>query len=196
MAEVAPSNFDRQRTINELYLFQKSLILFSLSGFAFRGTKGGAIGSHGLALGKPFFIFWRCPGDQGETPIWSGTDLGGFTTLTTSLIGFLIIYVFYMTYRVRVAPIYVAFIMFALAVSVGTVWEIFEFLMDWFFGLNLQQSGLVDTMTDLIINSIGALIAAAIGYDYAQDGDSLLGRRLIRKLVERNRLKTNSTRSA
>ena len=87
----------------------------------------------------------------------------------------------------RVAPLYVAIITFALAVSVGTIWEIFEFLMDWYVGLNMQKSGLVDTMTDLIINAVGASVAAAIGFFYVRDEDSLLGRRLISALVEKNR---------
>ena len=51
----------------------------------------------------------------------------------------------------------------------------------------MQRSGLTDTMTDLMINAAGAMLAAAIGYYYVNNGDSLLGRRLIRKLVERVR---------
>ena len=72
---------------------------------------------------------------------------------------------------------------FGFAVTIGTLWEIFEFLMDWFFGFNMQKSGLVDTMTDLLINAIGAAIAAAIGYFYVYKEDSLLARRLIRAVL-------------
>ena len=84
---------------------------------------------------------------------------------------------------VRVAAGWIATITFALAVSVGTIWEIFEFAMDWYFGFNMQKSGLVDTMTDLMINAAGAAIAAAIGYFYVYKEDSLLGRRMIRALA-------------
>lgn len=112
--------------------------------------------------------------------------LHAFSAFVTGLFGFLAIYVFYMTYRIRVAPMYVAIITFAMAISVGTLWEIFEFNTDSVFGTNLQQSGLVDTMTDLIINAIGAMIAAAIGHYYEQDGDSLVGQKLIRNRVDRN----------
>ena len=38
--------------------------------------------------------------------------------------------------------------------------------MDKTFGLNMQKSGLMDTMSDLIIDSIGAGIAALAGYLY------------------------------
>lgn len=113
---------------------------------------------------------------------WWDLALHGLSALTVGIIGFLGIYVFYMTRRIRVAAGWVATITFALAVSVGTIWEIFEFLMDWYFGFNMQKSGLTDTMTDLMINGAGAAIAAGIGYFYVFDQDSLLGRRLIRAM--------------
>ena len=114
---------------------------------------------------------------------WWDLALHGLSGLTIGIIGFLSIYVFYMTNRINVAAGWIATITFALAVSVGTLWEIFEFVMDWYFGFNMQKSGLVDTMTDLLINAIGAAIAAAIGYFYVYKEDSLLGRKLISTLV-------------
>lgn len=111
---------------------------------------------------------------------WWDLALHGLSALTIGIIGFLGIYVFYMTNRINVAAGWIATITFALAVSVGTIWEIFEFLMDWFFGLNMQKSGLDDTMTDLMINAIGAAIAALLGYFYVRDEDSLVARRVIR----------------
>jgi hypothetical protein len=126
-------------------------------------------------------------GDFYERIWWWDLALHAVSALITGLIGFLSLYVFYMTYRIRVAPIYVAILTFGLAVAVGTLWEIFEFLMDWFLGLNMQRSGLIDTMTDLMLNSAGAVIAAAIGYYYVKNGDALLGQRLIQVLVERFR---------
>ena len=117
---------------------------------------------------------------------WWDLALHGVSALTVGLIGFLGIYVFYMTRRIQVAAGWIATITFALAVSVGTVWEIFEFLMDWYFGFNMQKSGLNDTMTDLMINAVGAAIAAAIGYFYVYKEDSLLARRLIRAVARHN----------
>ena len=115
---------------------------------------------------------------------WWDLALHGVSALTIGLIGFLGIYVFYMTRRIRVAAGWIASITFAIAVSLGTLWEIFEFLMDWYFGFNMQKSGLVDTMTDLLINAVGAAIAAAIGYFYVYKEDSLLARRLIRAISQ------------
>ena len=111
---------------------------------------------------------------------WWDLALHGLSALTIGIIGFLGIYVFYMTNRINVAAGWIATITFALAVSLGTIWEIFEFLVDWFFGLNMQKSGLVDTMTDLMINATGAAIAALLGYFYVRDEDSLVARRIIR----------------
>lgn len=114
---------------------------------------------------------------------WWDLALHGLSALTVGIIGFLSIYVFYMTRRIRVAAGWVATITFALAVCVGTIWEIFEFLMDWYFGFNMQKSGLIDTMSDLMINAAGAAIAAAIGYFYVYDEDSSLGRRLLQAVA-------------
>jgi len=124
---------------------------------------------------------------------WWDLVLHSLSALVIGLIGFLGIYVFYMTYRIRIAPIYVAGITFGTAITVGTLWEIFEFLIDLSFDLNMQRSGLMDTMTDLIVNAAGAFTAAAVGYYYVRHGDELMGRRLIRTLVERSRNRRRST---
>lgn len=116
---------------------------------------------------------------------WWDLALHGMAALTIGIIGFLSIYVFYMTQRIQIAAGWIATITFALAVSLGTIWEIFEFMMDWNFGLNMQKSGLVDTMTDLMINAAGAAIAAVIGYLYVRDEDGYYGRRIIRVYVDR-----------
>ena len=117
---------------------------------------------------------------------WWDLLLHSFSALVMGLIGFLLIYVFYMTYRIRMAPIYVAMVSFGFAVTIGTIWEVFEFLMDWFFGFNMQKSGLVDTMTDLLVDIVGAGIAAVIAYVYVKGGDSLIADRVVRRFVAKN----------
>ncbi|MBT6209606.1 MAG: hypothetical protein HOI35_06265 [Woeseia sp.] len=118
---------------------------------------------------------------------WWDLVLHGSSAIVVGLIGFLSIYVFYMTYRIRVAPFYVALITFGFAITVGTLWEMFEFLMDWFFGLNMQRSGILDTMTDLMVNAAGALTAATIGFYFVRNEERLPFRRLIRSIAERRR---------
>lgn len=66
----------------------------------------------------------------------------------------------------QTSPALGALLAFCFAVSIGAVWEIFEFTMDQTLGTNMQKSGLVDTMWDLIVDCIGALIGANAGYFY------------------------------
>lgn len=116
---------------------------------------------------------------------WWDLALHGLSALTMGMIGFLCIYVFYMTHRINVAAGWIATITFSLAVCVGTLWEVIEFLADQYLGLNMQKSGLVDTMTDLMINATGAGLAALLGYFYVKDRDSLFARRVLRAWEKR-----------
>ena len=116
---------------------------------------------------------------------WWDLALHCSSAMLTGFIGFLAVYVFHMTNRIQVRPFHVAAFTFGFAVTIGTLWEIFEFLMDWFVGTNMQKSGLVDSMTDLIINSFGALAAAITGFFYVRNGDSRLGQRLLQRVAER-----------
>ncbi len=123
---------------------------------------------------------------------WWDLALHGLSALTIGMIGFLCIYVFYMTHRIRIAPGWIATITFALAVAVGTIWEIFEYLADLTLGLNMQKSGLNDTMTDLMINTTGAALAALMGYYYVRDQDSLFARRILGAWEKRRHPTINS----
>lgn len=114
---------------------------------------------------------------------WWDLVLHGTSALLMGFIGFLAVYVFHMTHRITVKPLHVAAFTFGFAVTLGTLWEIFEFLTDWYLGTNMQKSGLVDTMTDMIINAIGALLAATVGFFYVRNGDSRLGQRLLLKVA-------------
>jgi hypothetical protein len=90
------------------------------------------------------------------------------------IMGFLLVYIlnekkdiaFYMK------PGFVALFAFMFALGFGALWEVFEFTMDQSLGLNMQKSGLVDTMWDLIVDAIGALTIALLGYGYMRKGGS------------------------
>lgn len=122
---------------------------------------------------------------------WWDLALHGTSAILIGMVGFVSIYPFYMTNRVQIAPVYVALFTFALAVTVGTLWEIFEFLMDRYAGLNMQRTGLVDTMTDLLVNAAGALIAAIIGYFFVRGDNRHLARQVIQKIAG-GRVRTDS----
>ena len=117
---------------------------------------------------------------------WWDLMLHSLSAIVIGLIGFLLIYVFYATKRMQAKPGFVAAMTFCVAVATGTIWELFEFGMDWLFDFNMQKSGLVDTMTDVAVNMLGAVIAAMVGYSYVKGGDSLLADRLIRRFVAQN----------
>lgn len=84
------------------------------------------------------------------------------------LLGFLLVYVLNEKedIELHMKPGFVALFAFMFAVGIGALWEIFEFSMDTLFGLNMQKSGLVDTMWDLIVDVTGALLTAVLGYVY------------------------------
>ncbi len=92
--------------------------------------------------------------------------------LLLGLVAFLLVYVLNQIERIdlHLKPGFVALFSFAFAMAVGAVWEIFEFAVDSFFGLNMQKSGLNDTMWDLIVDAFGALVFAVTGYLYMRRG--------------------------
>ena len=94
--------------------------------------------------------------------------------------GFLLVYVLNANENINfdLSPGFIALFAAMFAVSMGTIWEIFEYLMDQSFNLNMQKSGLHDTMSDLIVDSIGALVIAVMGYGFLKthETDSFLER--------------------
>lgn len=130
--------------------------------------------------------------------------------------------------KIHLSPLYLAIVAFCFSMTVGVVWEFFEFTMDHFFLLDMQKDtivhsigsvlldptggnnpialrhitdvivvqadgtqtalglggyldiGLLDTMEDLFVNFIGALIFSVIGYLYVRSrGEGRFVRRFI-----------------
>ena len=104
--------------------------------------------------------------------------LHGFSGLMLGALSFSVISLLNHTKRIQTAmsPGFVAVFAFCFAVSMGVVWETWEFLADGFWGLNMQKfqnangvpfigrDALVDTMSDLIVDAIGAIIMSIVGY--------------------------------
>lgn len=110
------------------------------------------------------------------------------------ILGFLLVYVLNEKddVDVHMRPRFVALFAFMFAVGMGALWEIFEFGMDQLFGLNMQKSGLLDTMWDLIIDTGGALIISLLGWSYLHKAgsDSFLERWISAFVVSNPRLFT------
>ncbi len=118
--------------------------------------------------------------------LWWDLILHAGSGLISGFLGFLIVYVLYSRKKIIMSPVFIALFSFCFALALGTVWEMFEFIMDSFLGFNMQKTGLVDTMWDLIVDSCGAIIASVTGYFYVKGGDSLIFDRLVRKFIKRN----------
>ncbi len=103
--------------------------------------------------------------------------------------GFLILYSLYRLKRFSMSAFLLSMFSFCFAIALGTLWEIFEFGLDQIFGMNMQESGIVDTMWDLIVDSLGALLASVLGYLYVKYKRSPLGffDQLLRRFLSHNR---------
>lgn len=91
--------------------------------------------------------------------------------LIMGIFGFLLVYVIneHEDLELHMKPSFVGLFAFMFALGMGTIWEIFEFTLDQFLGMNTQGSSLADTMSDLIVDGIGALIISLLGYSYLRN---------------------------
>lgn len=97
---------------------------------------------------------------------WWDIALHGFSALGFGLFGFLFVFILFEGDRYAAPAWAIGLLAFCFAVTIGVIWEVFEFAMDQIFGLNMQKSGLVDTMGDLIVDIIGAGIGGVTGALY------------------------------
>lgn len=90
------------------------------------------------------------------------------------ILGFTLVYILNERADVNIdmQPRFVALFAFMFSVGMGALWEIFEFAMDQLFGLNMQKSGLIDTMWDLIVDAAGALAVSLLGWSYLRTAGS------------------------
>lgn len=60
--------------------------------------------------------------------------------------------------------VFVIIIAFSFSITLGSLWEIFEFTGDYLFKSNMVKGGVDDTATDLLIEILAAFITAIICY--------------------------------
>ena len=131
----------------------------------------------------------------------------------------------------RLSPLYLAIVSFCFSMTVGVLWEFFEFAGDYFLGMDMQNDivvnaihsvnldptrtntvvhirdiadtilvhsdgtqealglggyldiGIIDTMKDLFVNFIGAVVFSVIGYFYVKEkGKGKVAHRFIPKV--------------
>lgn len=125
-------------------------------------------------------------------------------------------------FHISLSPIFVAFVAFCFSMTIGVLWEFFEFGMDWFTTMDMQKDriiteissvnfnpsgvnspvtirdiqstaiyyaesaepyivengyldvGIIDTMKDLLVNLVGAVVFSVIGFLYILGRDKRL----------------------
>ena len=131
-----------------------------------------------------YFAFLYCAIYLGEVrnfyyviPHWD-TILHAFSGAMLGALGFVLVDILNKDVRVAVdlSPFFLALFAFCFALSVGALWEVYEFSFDAFLGLNMQKhttesgvelvgkAALTDTMKDIIIDALAALIVSVLGY--------------------------------
>ena len=144
-----------------------------------------------------------------KIPIWD-TMLHTTNGFLMAAIGFALIDLFNRSdkFSIKMSPYFVAFFAFCFSMTVGVLWEFFEFSMDWIFAADMQKDwilpainsvklnptganipihvdvqsvvingetwnlggyldiGIVDTMKDLMVNFVGAVVFSIIGIFY------------------------------
>lgn len=131
-----------------------------------------------------YFIFLYCAIYLGEVrnfyyavPHWD-TMLHTFSGAMLGALGFTIAELLSDSpnQKVQLSPFFIAFFGFCFAIAAGAIWEIYEYTIDSIMKLNMQKyafedgtfkigrAALNDTMKDIIVDVIGALIIAVLGY--------------------------------
>jgi len=142
----------------------------------------------GFVAAVVFFItgtlFLGEVGDFYEHFWWWDILLHAGSAIGFGMIGTVFVVIMVRGDRLAVSPRIGALLAFSFAVSIGVLWEIFEYSMDQLFGMNMQKSGLDDTMSDLMVDCVGAGIGAIAGYNYLRGwSDSGLSR-TVRVLID------------
>lgn len=107
------------------------------------------------------------------------------------IVGFLAVFLLNRTNRIPAGmkPGFIGLFGVAFAVFLGVLWEIFEFIVDRIApAVNMQsnETGVVDTMQDLIVDTLGAVIVALMGWAYLRTGRYSFIAEGIRGFLKRN----------
>lgn len=172
-----PKIIEKSYKIELPITFQVIIVLFAYAGVFLGG------------VGQFYLKYW-----------WWDSMLHFLAGIGLGFVGFLILYILYRNKKFTASAITIVIFSFCFALSLGVLWEIFEFSIDTFFGENMQRArdlcvnsnncdtrlGVVDTMTDLILDAFGALIVSFSAYLYLQKKDIPIFKGLIKNFEEKN----------
>lgn len=107
------------------------------------------------------------------------------------IVGFIALYLLNHTDRLprELSPAFRCFFGVTFAVFLGVLWEIFEFAADQiapYWNMQSGETGVADTMWDLIVDTIGAVIVGLMGYAYLKTGRYSFIADGVRGFIQRN----------
>lgn len=107
------------------------------------------------------------------------------------IIGWIVLFLLNQTDRIPrgMKPAFLCFFAVTFAVFLGVLWEIFEFVVDSIWpevNMMSHETGVADTMHDLIVDTIGAIIVASMGYAYSRTGRYSFIVDAVRSFIEKN----------
>lgn len=123
-----------------------------------------------IFLGEVRDFYYRIPHWDTILHTFSGAGIGALGFSVVSLLNK------QEKLNVNLSPFFVALFSFCFAITMGVIWEIYEFTFDGLLELNMQKFALEngvnlvgrvalsDTMKDLIVDSIGAFVISLLGY--------------------------------
>ena len=120
---------------------------------------------------------------------WWDIVLHALSGVIIGTIGYLLIFVINRKFDkdIKLTPAMAAIFTFSFSLSLGSVWEIYEFLMDHIFGLFMQKGSLVDTMLDIIADAAGALISSLLAFRHEKYRKGKALKELVEEFIELNR---------
>ncbi len=111
---------------------------------------------------------------------WWDSMLHGISAMFWGFVGFILIFTSNKNKKIDecLSPAFIALFIFSFALAMSVIWEILEFLIDAGFGANMQKArdlhlatgvmdtrlGLIDTMRDIVVDAVGALIFAVVTF--------------------------------
>ena len=166
-------------------------------------------------------------------PYWD-TMLHTINGFLMAAIGFALVDIFNRSkhFSFKLSPLFLALVAFCFSMTVGVLWEFFEFFMDTHFSMDMQKDwivsslhsvmfdpngmnrvghvqieslmvngedwiskyggyidiGLIDTMKDLLVNFIGAVVFSVIGFFYVKSrGKGKFASQFIPKVLKRRK---------
>lgn len=118
---------------------------------------------------------------------WWDLVLHGVASASVTLIVFICLLIFFTRIDLRSAALFTTFLAVGTSLAVAVVWEIYEFMIDFYFETDTpMQPSNTDTMTDLIISVVGAVLVGFYGYKHIKWRDGGWLGRIIHEGAKKN----------